>query len=103
MYTWRFTTPAYRLMCSYMNTHANTTTPCEDLRLLPGWLLQVLAVEDQLCHLVELLDTAGGDLCQAAYRRHVHGLQGRGAPHHTLSHSSASIQPSIVETETLWK
>lgn len=44
-----------------------THTPGEDVGLVSGWFLQLLAVEDELCHLVELLDTAGRHLCQAAY------------------------------------
>lgn len=43
-----------------------THAPGEDVSLVSGWFLHVLPVEDELCHLVELLNAASRHFCQAA-------------------------------------
>jgi len=52
---------------SETHTHTHTHTPGEYVSLVSGRFLQVLAVEDELCHLVELLDAASRHFCQTAY------------------------------------
>lgn len=49
--------------------------PGEDVGLVSGWFLQLLAMKDELCHLVELLDAASRHLGQTADSRQVDNLQ----------------------------